>query len=75
MKNEALKSGALEAPTSATGGTLSGRGVVSKRTVWLNLLGGGAGLVEVEIGKGCNGCGGGLPGRAGGHGGDLGGSD
>jgi len=37
MKNEALRSGAEEAPISLTGGMEAGRGVVSMRTCWLNL--------------------------------------
>jgi len=41
MKNEALSSGAEEAPISLTGGMDAGRGVVSMRTCWLNLWGGG----------------------------------
>jgi len=40
MKNEAESRGAEEAPTSATLGTESGRGVVSMRTSWLNLYSG-----------------------------------
>ncbi len=40
MKNEALSSGAEEAPISLTGGMDAGRGVVSMRTCWENLWGG-----------------------------------
>ena len=37
MKKDAERRGAEEEPTSSTLGTESGRGVVSRRTVWLNL--------------------------------------
>ena len=79
MKKAALSSGADEAPTSSTLGTESGRGVVSMRTVWLNLrLGGGLAwwfslgcLFEAGrsgVGRDMKG-GGFLPGLSGGHGG------
>jgi len=41
MKKDALSSGAELAPISGTGGIEAGRGVVSRRTFWLNLWGGG----------------------------------
>jgi hypothetical protein len=69
MKNEALSSGAEEAPISLTGGMDAGRGVVSMRTCWLNLWGGGV-LVRIWGG----GEGGGLW-LAGGHCEDVGGGD
>jgi hypothetical protein len=37
MKKEAERRGAEEAPTSVTAGMEAGRGVVSTKTVWLNL--------------------------------------
>ena len=37
MKNDAESKGAEEAPISETLGMESGRGVVSRRTAWLNL--------------------------------------
>lgn len=39
MKNDALSSGAEEAPSSGTAGMDSGSGVVSMRTSWENLGG------------------------------------
>lgn len=41
MKKDALSNGAEEAPISGTEGVEAGRGVVSRRRVWLNLLFGG----------------------------------
>ena len=76
MKKEALSKGAEEAPISGTLGTESGRGVGSRRTVWLNLWGGregvdfwgkGWGGERGRAGEGEGGGGGGLPGLAGGH--------
>ncbi len=42
MKKDALRRGADEAPISGTEGTEGGRGVVSRRTAWLNLKGEGS---------------------------------
>lgn len=59
MKKAALSKGAEEAPISGTLGTEEGRGVGSRRTVWLNLWGvsffgerGGGGGREREEGRG-----------------------
>ena len=53
MKKLADNRGAEEAPTSVTFGTESGRGVVSRRTCWLNLWGGkpGFGFGKAESGE------------------------